>query len=105
MTRRLSIWGTVDSEQVFAEGLVLVSTPSHGGFILSEEMNARIPQSLKEMSFCQQGLDGYYEEDEDWSIVVSQLPEYFEEDLVEQARITAKALVKRKLEKTLKGLL
>lgn len=34
-------WGKADYEKVYAEGIVFYGTPSHGGFKLDRERNAR----------------------------------------------------------------
>jgi len=56
-------WGEADFVEELAEGIYLVSTPSHGGFKLSEERNAQIPEAFRRE-------DGWYEEDVDALIVM-----------------------------------
>jgi hypothetical protein len=58
-----TLWGTPDEAEQILPGTWEVSTPSHGGFILSEERQAAMPESLR--------LDGtQYEEDVNWALVV-----------------------------------
>ena len=49
-------WGTADSAHHIAPGIVIVSTPGHGGVKLSPERNKKIPPALRNAS-------GWYEED------------------------------------------
>ena len=63
-------WGRPDQLREVAPGWWSVSTPSHGGFILSAERVADIPQPHIERSFNGQGAHGIFEEDCDWCIPV-----------------------------------
>ena len=56
-----SPWGLIDHAGSIAEGISHVSTPSHGGVLLSEENNLRVPEEWRR-------FDGWYEEDCEWSI-------------------------------------
>ena len=76
-------WGTADSHEHIAEGIDFYGTPSHGGFKLSAERNAKVQEILRQRSFGQQGMKGWYEEDCDACIVMATFPEYF---TTEQAR-------------------
>jgi hypothetical protein len=40
-------WGTADSVEDVAPGIVFASTPGHGGFKLSPERNAVVPDPLR----------------------------------------------------------
>lgn len=51
-----SPWGTIDFVHPYAEGMVWVSTPGHGGLWLSNERLAAMPAE-------QRSADGWYEED------------------------------------------
>ena len=58
-----SLWGTIQSAEQILPGIWHVTTPSHGGFILSESRQAAMPPSLV--------LDQpSYEEDADYALVV-----------------------------------
>lgn len=62
-TPELTPWGHADTATERLPGLFQVTTPSHGGFILSDERQAAMPETLR--------LDATaYEEDVDWSLVV-----------------------------------
>lgn len=73
-------WGTADSHEHIAEGIDFFGTPSHGGIRLSPEKNKLVPLNLREQSFNQQGMDGWYEEDCDVYIVIATFPSYFTAD-------------------------
>ncbi|PWB81456.1 MAG: hypothetical protein C3F11_15160 [Methylocystaceae bacterium] len=76
-------WGTPDDEIVYAEGVTFYRTPSHGGFWLDHERNAKLHPLLRESS-------GWYEEDCAWSKVVFTFPELFSEKDREAALATVK---------------
>lgn len=76
-------WGPSQSKRNITRGINFYSTASHGGYILSEGMNKRIPEYARE-------LDRHYEEDCDWAIVVIFLPQYFEDKEREAAYKTLK---------------
>lgn len=58
-----TIWGTPDTRGQRLPGIWHVTTPSHGGFVLSEQRQAAMPDSLR--------LDSpFYEEDVNWALVV-----------------------------------
>ena len=59
----MTIWGEPDTAEQRIPGVWHVSTPSHGGFVLSDERQAAMPESLR--------LDGSsYEEDVNWTLVM-----------------------------------
>jgi len=74
---RFSPWGAPDYTDQVAPGIWLVGTPSHGGFILSQERVELIPEEHLVASFNGQGRNGFFEEDCDWSIVAANFPEEF----------------------------
>lgn len=74
-----SPWGTIDHVDPVAEGIVFVSTPSHGGMKLSREMQQRMPEGAR----CD---GGWYEEDCEQCLVVVAMPDLFAPDKVEVAR-------------------
>jgi hypothetical protein len=63
-------WGWADSSEVYGEGVVFHSTPSHGGFNLDEIPNGQVPEALR-------NADGWYEEDGEWAKVAVALPALF----------------------------
>jgi uncharacterized protein DUF7007 len=83
-------WGytSEDLTTKYAKGKIIsYSTPVHGGFYVAPELNKLIPTQLKNNSFLKNGRIGWYEEDEDWSIVVATFPQYFPKSLVNSVRI------------------
>ena len=66
-----SLWGGVQTVRTIVPGIREVSTASHGGLVLSDELNARIPAPLRR-------ADGAYEEDCEWAVVVASFPELAE---------------------------
>ena len=59
----MTLWGAPDTTDERLPGLWHVTTPSHGGFVLSDERQAAMPDCLRRD-------DPFYEEDVDWSLVV-----------------------------------
>ena len=58
-----TLWDTPDTAIQRLPGIWFVTTPSHGGFVLSDERQAAMPDALR--------LDSiYYEEDVNWSLVI-----------------------------------
>ena len=56
-----SPWGTIDDATKLADGIVFVSTPSHGGIWLSPDRVAQLPKGYD--SFI--GSNTWHEEDND----------------------------------------
>lgn len=80
-------WGRPDFHREIAPGIDWYSTPSHGGFCVSDERLAQMPEPFKSHKpFC--GEAGWYEEDCDWSAVVLSFPQFFSVDETNQARRT-----------------
>ncbi|NTF97781.1 DUF7007 domain-containing protein [Rhizobium rhizogenes] len=63
-------WGMAQVWRQFADGIVLHSTASHGGFHLDENANATIHRLYR-------NGDGFYEEDCEWAKVARAFPELF----------------------------
>lgn len=63
-------WGSAQSADHLAAGVVVVSTSSHGGIKLSPERNAQIPSALRQPT-------GWYEEDARSHIPAAYLPDAF----------------------------
>lgn len=69
-THRTSMWGAVQNETRYGEGVYSVSTAGHGGFILSDDRNTKIDATWR-------AHNGQYEEDCCWAIVAFTFPELF----------------------------
>jgi hypothetical protein len=84
-----SMWGRIDFAVELVPGIWVVSTPSHGGLILSDERQQSMPAALR--------LEGnQYEEDCNWSLVylafeseLAALPDPYEPERVRMAHDTA----------------
>jgi hypothetical protein len=74
-----TIWGKSQTSRKIVRGITFYATASHGGFKLSKTKNDQVPDYMKKSTHCQDGVNGWYEEDCDWSIVVLFFPELFPE--------------------------
>ena len=78
-------WGTADHVRNIAEGINLVSSPSHGGYILSRQRYYEMVPELRHASFSN---DQCFEEDCSWCAVCIMWPEYFSASAFETAVAT-----------------
>lgn len=78
---RLNYWGAAQSVETVFEGVAFVSSSSHGGIVLSEEMNRHVPNEMRNDEGC-------YEEDVDWAIAWAALRKagILADDLVTQGK-------------------
>ncbi len=74
-------WGKSQTRRNITRGINFYTTASHGGYVLSAGMNKRIPEQFR-------SEDRSYEEDCDWAIVVTFLPENIGETVRDQAAKT-----------------
>jgi len=87
-----SPWGTIDQCRVVAEGIVFVSTPSHGGFWLSPERLTEILEISHELRKRFGEYPGcWYEEDCESSKVVFAFPDLFPPEHVAVAEKTCRS--------------
>jgi len=70
-------WGRADMVTPYGRGINFYTTPAHGGFKLSEKLNALVPEYFRNAAFAGLGLKGWYEEDCDWAIVAVVFPSFF----------------------------
>ncbi|MBT3812433.1 MAG: hypothetical protein HON51_05605 [Gammaproteobacteria bacterium] len=63
-------WGISQNIETISRGIQFVDTTGHGGVKVSDELNKKIPNWVREGTFGKLGLDGWYEEDCDWCIPV-----------------------------------
>lgn len=85
-----TLWGAPDRAVQILPGIWEVSTPSHGGMVLSDERQAAMPEALR-LDTCA------YEEDVDWALVMlgfaaefAALPARGSDLLVDTARASVK---------------
>ena len=71
-----SPWGIPDHYTPVADGIVFVSTPSHGGYWLSPERERELKQELPGIHTWGRSTE-WFEEDCDWAYVALMWPEYF----------------------------
>lgn len=71
-------WGLADFITVVAPGIVFVTTPSHGGYILDDERNAKVLERFPfEPGEKTMTPPTFYEEDCEWAFVCATFPELF----------------------------
>jgi hypothetical protein len=63
-------WGLSQHAVLYADGIVVHSTASHGGFSLTPDRNRLVPSALR-------APDGFYEEDCAWVAVAIAYPDFF----------------------------
>ena len=97
-------WGTADYAYQVAPGIWEVSTPSHGGYIISRERHAAMPAVLRDFRPFATPL--CYEEDCDWSIVALAYPTEVANSFKEKGATEIKAIALRTVQMSLgfKGL-
>jgi len=81
-------WGHPDTVTEIAPGIVLYSTPSHGGYWLSPARVAAMPKPLRD--FQPFAGKNWYEEDCDWAIVALAFPKLFPDHAIPAALKTIK---------------
>ena len=80
-----SPWGIVQDVEVIAEGIVYVSTASHGGIWVASELLHRIKKEMQDYAAYWSGSSQWFEEDCAAQCVVVSFPEYFGAEQVESA--------------------
>jgi hypothetical protein len=86
-------WGPAQHVREIADGIKLVSTASHGGYILSINRFSDMLPELRHASFTN---DQCFEEDCSWCAVCLMWPEYFPETALQSAVWTWKKLYAEK---------
>jgi len=81
-----SPWGIVQDEETIADGIVYVSTASHGGIWVSPELLGRVQEAMRDYAAYWSGSSQWFEEDCAAQCVVVSFPEYFSADQVERAQ-------------------
>lgn len=80
-----SPWGIVEGEEQIAEGIIYVSTASHGGIWVARELLPRIQKEMRDYAKYWSGSSQWFEEDCAAQCVVVSFPEYFPAEQVESA--------------------
>lgn len=69
-------WGQIQHQRDVAEGITIVTTASHGGYVLSKERFEAMPSRYKLNTY---GKGRCFEEDCEWALVVLAFPDEFPE--------------------------
>lgn len=85
-----SPWGLVDEVREHAPGVYFVTTPSHGGFLVTADAWRRMPQGLRAIGSPWGGMYAF-EEDCCYAAVVLAFPDAFAPASVEVAARTVRA--------------
>ena len=89
-------WGQADQvDKIGDRGILHVSTPSHGGFYVPDELLALMPIQLQG-SNSYSGRGNWFEEDCEWAIPVLAFPAEFPADYCKAAVETANCYAKNK---------
>lgn len=80
-----SPWGIVQDEEIIAEGIVYVSTPSHGGIWVAPSLMGRVQEAMRDYAAYWRGSENWFEEDCAAQCVVVSFPEHFPAEQVERA--------------------
>lgn len=81
-------WGMADHIQDIGLGILLVETPSHGGYYVPATQIGRMSQEAKDYAAKWSGSEQWYEEDCAWAYVALAFPELFLPDALENATVT-----------------
>ena len=78
-------WGRAHAGWQYGPGLWFYATASHGGFRVGGVLRDLIPLDVQALTYRAQGLQGWYEEDEDAHIVALAFPEAFDAAVITRA--------------------
>ena len=73
----LTPWGISDDIKIIADGIRLISTPSHGGIWVSKARLAEMPEKYKTPSSFYKMGGQFFEEDCEWARVALSFPQFF----------------------------
>ena len=77
-------WGWADDAVEKAAGIIMVTTPGHGGFWLSPDRLATVKAKFPDLKNTFAGFP-WFEEDCDWALVALTFPELFPATVVASA--------------------
>ena len=72
-------WGGADHVEKLGEGVVQVGTPSHGGIGVEKSLAEERMSAKARSEAIRQGGWYWFEEDCDWALVATEMPELFSE--------------------------
>jgi len=87
-----SPWGPPIDFKRITDGILWITTASHGGYVVSREMYDKMPEHLKACSFTN---NQYFEEDQSWCAVVLAFNQHFSAVVVAAARETYERFYRR----------
>lgn len=90
-------WGISQHETKIADGIVVVSTASHGGIFVSDARLARIPENHQKYAQQWSGSRNWFEEDCAAACVVVAYPEFFTLAQIDEAQTILKAVLTSKI--------
>jgi hypothetical protein len=80
-----TIWGEAETALPVAQGIHLVTTASHGGYVLSHH-RIKVLKQLFPLATPYKGDDRYWEQGCDWVYVIMAFPQCFNDDQVQLAK-------------------
>jgi hypothetical protein len=81
-------WGRADHCENLGQGVMSVSTPSHGGIFVPVELLGNMSAAARADAKRWSGSEQWYEEDCCWAHVAVALPDRFTPEAVEAAKRT-----------------
>ena len=79
-----TIWGKADTILPVAQGIHWITTPSHGGYVLSKD-RIEVLKLKFPLATPYKGDDRYWEKGCDWVYVTMAFPQHFDDDYVQKA--------------------
>jgi hypothetical protein len=84
-------WGPAQSAEDIGRGIIAVTTASHGGLFVPDELLHHIPERARRWAAQWSRSPNWYEEDCCWAAVALAFPELFKAEDLDQARRTLAA--------------
>ena len=81
----VSPWGPVSEVRDIGNGVCVVSTPSHGGYYVPDDMLEHIPAKHRAIAASWSGDEHWYEEDCCWAYVCLVFQDLFPPEAMEHA--------------------
>ena len=95
-----TMWGYADAMTPIADGIVYVSTPSHGGFWLNKPRLHKVPLDWRMSRFgnARTPLSPWFEHDCDWCFAVLAHEDAFDSASVAEAKVMFKRWGQERIE-------
>ena len=85
-TPKTTPWGQAEVIHPVTDGIAFVTTPSHGGYWLSPDRLAKVPNHWRLARFRPTSDSPWFEEDCDWCLVALTFPEHFPAEAADHAQ-------------------